>query len=68
MLRLQHALPSGTRSLMLHNHSLSLAPFISKPLALLLLSFFFSFRSLYLRLLIERAFALLLMCYRSTID
>jgi hypothetical protein len=37
LLQLQHALPSGTRGLMLHNHSLSLAPPISEPSALLLL-------------------------------
>jgi hypothetical protein len=37
MLQLRHALPSSTRGLMLHNHSLSLAPLISKPSALLLL-------------------------------
>jgi hypothetical protein len=68
VLRLRHALPSGTRGLMPHDHSLSLAPLISEPSALLLLSFFLSFRSSYLGLPIERAFALLLMRHRSTID
>jgi hypothetical protein len=37
MLRLRHALPSGTRGLMSHDYSLSLAPPILEPSALLLL-------------------------------
>jgi hypothetical protein len=68
MLRLRHALPSGTRGLMPHDHSLSLAPPISEPSALLLLSFFLSFRSSYLGLPIDRVLALLLTHHRSTID
>jgi hypothetical protein len=56
------------RDLMPHDRSLSLAPPISEPSALLLLLLFFSFRSSYLGLPIDRVLALLLTHHRSTID
>jgi hypothetical protein len=55
------------RGLMPHDRSLSLAPPISEPSALLLL-LLFSFKSSYLGLPIDRVLALLLTHHQSTIN